>query len=83
MNQCFLMELIISNLNFKFIISGKHDSIIQFSLLLSNGSIIKVIAFNELADFCYKKLKKDEWICVQGSLNHKTEVVADYIEVYR
>lgn len=83
MNKCFFMGFVINNIDFQFIINGKHDSIVQFSIVLFNGSIIKIIAFDKLADFCYRKLKMDCLICVEGYLNQKIEVVADYIKVYR
>ena len=58
MNICFLMGKIISEIEFKFIIQGKKTSIATFQIELENKSRIKVKGYNEIADYCYQKLKK-------------------------
>ena len=79
MNICFFSEKIISDIEFKFIIHSKNISIAYFDLQLQNSSIIKVISYNEMADYCWSKLKKNDFINIQGYLNPKYEVILEEI----
>ena len=77
MNICFFSGNIISDIEFQFIINDKNNiSICYFNLKLSNCTIIKVIAYNEMADFCYGKLQRNDLIFLEGHLNYKGEVLA-------
>ena len=80
MNLCFVMGKIISNIEFKFIINSKDISVSIFGIQLSNNSIITVKAYNEIADFCYKKLVKGDNVLLYGTLNNKREIVINEIE---
>ena len=76
MNICFFMGKIVTNIDFKFIIHDrKNISIALFKVELNNKSKITVIGYNEIADFCYSKLKKNDNIVLQGYLNDKIEVI--------
>ena len=79
MNICFFSGTIISDIEFKFIIHSKNISIAYFDLQLQNSSIIKAVAYNEMADYCWSKLKKNDFINIQGYLNKKIEVVVELI----
>ena len=84
MNICFFSGNIISDVEFQFIINDKDNiSVCYFNLLLDNNSIIKVVAYNEIADFCYSNLKKNDFINIQGYLcnsNKKSKIILMYIE---
>ena len=80
MNLCFIMGKIISDIEFKFIIKSKNISVIMFEIELSNKSIIKVKGYNEIADFCYQKLVKNDIVIIYGNLNNNMEVVINQIE---
>jgi single-stranded DNA-binding protein len=41
---------------------------------LKNKSIIEVIAYDNVADFCYQNLKRGMHIFIEGKLNSKMEV---------
>lgn len=83
MNICFIMGKIINDINFKFILNGKNDSIVNFKIQLLNNSVINIIAFNNQADYCYRNLKINDTISVQGMLNSKMEVIAEKIIKWR
>ena len=75
MNLCFFSGNIITNPIFKFIISKEksfkqcnHISICMFELKLANETIIKVKAYDELADFCYRNLRKGNFIVVARNI---------------
>lgn len=55
MNECFLLVNRIDDINFKFIINRKEKSIVKFKAKLLNNSKIEVFAFDELADYIYRK----------------------------
>lgn len=76
MNECFLIGKIISNIEYKFIYknskANKNTAIAYFDIELSNKSIVKVKAFNEIADYCYKNLennnKKQSIVLINGRI---------------
>lgn len=75
MNLCFLIGKICSEIKFEFILNSKDISIAIFDIELSNGSIIKVKAYNEIADYCYANLEKEMIISLQGSIDSKMEII--------
>ena len=87
MNLCFFSGLIISEIDFKFIISRKmnfkdnlHFSISTFKIKLDESTIITIKAYDELADFSYEKLKKGDIISISGRINDKNEVEIEFIQ---
>ena len=81
MNICFLIGKIVSEIDFKFIVnSKKYYSISIFQIELNNKSIIKVKGYNEIADFCYRRLLKNDYINIYGELNSKGEI--EILEIY-
>ena len=75
MNLCFLKGKIISEIEFNFMINTKNISIATFEIELVNKSKIKVKAYNELADFCYQKLKQKDIIFIQGYLDSNMHII--------
>lgn len=74
MNLCFLIGKIVSDIKFDFIINSKNISIARFDLELSNKSIVTVNGYDNVADFCYKKLKKEDVIFIYGVLKSAEEL---------
>ena len=78
MNLCFLIGKIISEIEFNFIVCNgsisAEVSIAEFKLELESKTIVKIIAYKELADSCYRKLSKEDIIGVFGSLNTCGEI---------
>lgn len=82
MNECFVMGKIISNIDFEFIVnSKKYYSISIFQIKLNNKSIMTVKGYNEIADFCYKSLIKNNCITLYGELDSKMEIVLKDVEL--
>ena len=82
MNECFVTGKIISNIDFKFIVnSKKYYSISIFQIELNNKSVITVKGYNEIADFCYKSLIKNNYIALYGKLDSKMEIVLRTVEL--
>ncbi len=81
MNLCFLIGKIISDIEFKFIINSKqHIAISIFTLKVSENCMLKVKAYNELADMCYQKLVKGDVVGIQGKINGCMEIIIENIE---
>ena len=81
MNICFCIGKIISEIGFKFIVnSKKYFSMSTFKIKLENQSIITVKGYNKMADFCYKRLLKNDNISLFGELNSKGEI--EILEIY-
>ena len=70
MNICFLIGKIISDVEFDFIIDNnkgfKNDkiSVVRFKLKLLDENVLNIIGYNNIADFCYQKLKIGENILI-------------------
>lgn len=82
MNICFLIGKIISEIKFDFVISNRKINKIsrtELYIKLKNNSIIKIVAYNELADKCFKELEKGKIIIIQGRINTLGEVEPENI----
>lgn len=82
MNICFLMGKIISEINFKFMIQGKNKYIAIFQIEVENKTIITVKGYDEIADYCYNQLQKDNYIIIMGILDYKGEIEITEIEQF-
>ena len=70
MNEVFLIGKIVTEISFKFIINSKNNkSIVNFEIESVDKQIINLIAYDEIADYCYSKLNKDKYIFIYGKLN--------------
>ena len=68
MNICIVAGKIVSEIEFKFIINNKNKSIVYFDLELSNKSIVKVKAYDEIADYSYWKLQQNDRVIIEGKV---------------
>lgn len=82
MNLCFLIGKVISEIQFDFLLNSKDISIVRFSIELENKSVVIVKGYNEIADYCYKKLIKGSIVGLQGSLNSNNEIIITDINKY-
>ena len=77
MNEVFLIGNIVNEIEFKFIINSKNISIAMFNIELDDKQIIKVKAYNEIADYCFSKLKNTDRIFINGELSGIYVIVKD------
>ena len=61
-------------------INSKNISKAVFYLKLKNDSIIKIKAYNEIADFCFSKLKKGNSIILEGTIDSRYDVTVREIQ---
>lgn len=80
MNEVFIIGKIISDIDFKFVINSKtKKSIARFTIKTKANQEIFIRAYNELADFAYSKLKKNQNIFVYGRL--RADVIVKIIKI--
>ncbi len=81
MNEVFLIGKIISNIEFKFIINSKNKAIACFEIETVDKQIVRIQAYNQLADFAYSKLNTNDKVFINGYI--ETNVVkAKCINIY-
>lgn len=71
MNICFLLGKVVDDVEFKFIYNSKNVSISMFKLMLSNKSIVECEAYDEIADYIYRNIKRDDLIFIEESIRNK------------
>ena len=74
MNEVFEIVKVL-NYKYRFLLKKKNNAIGKVEGILENGSIIKLIAYDNLADKLLRKLKINELYLFQGRLNSNMEVV--------
>ena len=78
MNEVFAIVKII-NFEYRFLLNNKNNAICKVDGILKNGSIIKLIAYDNLADRLLRKLKINELYLFQGRLNSNMEIIISEI----
>ena len=66
MNEVSLIGKIISDIEFKFIINSKNKAIACFEIETNDKQIVRVQAYNKLADFACSKLNTNDKVFVNG-----------------
>ena len=69
MNELFLMGKIIAEIKFDFLLNSKKKSIARFYIETLGKQKIKIVGYDDIADFCYGKLNKGNSIFMYGMLN--------------
>ena len=77
MNDVFLTGKIISNVEFKFIINSKNISIAVVNIETDYKQVIKIKAYNELADYCYSKLETRQRVFIYGEISENDVIVKE------
>ena len=80
MNVCFLSGKVISKIKFDFLYNKENISIASFFIEVCDKkyfdnkeskihkNLVKIEAFNELADYCYSKLKEGDFLFLEGKV---------------
>ena len=74
MNKVFLIGKIITDIDFTFIISSKNISIARFKIETLDKQVVPRKAYNEMADYAYRKLNRNNLIDIEGKLEKDTVV---------
>ena len=81
MNEVFLIGKIISDIEFKFIINSKNKAIACFEIETADNQIARMQAYNQLADFVYSKLNKNNQVFINGYIENNV-VKVKCINIY-
>ena len=81
MNEVFLIGKIISDIEFKFIINSKNKAIACFEIKTADKQIVRIQAYNQLADFAYSKLNSNDKVFINGYIENNV-VKAKCINIY-
>ena len=81
MNLCFIIGKIINNINFDFCINGENISIAYFNILINKDNVIKLIGYNEIADYCYSNLKVGEQIFIKGKIRNDYILIEEIVKI--
>ena len=77
MNEVFLIGRIVSDIDFKFIISDKKKAVAKFKIETIDETILEVEAFDENADYVLSHTLGT--IFINGKLKEKMKIVAEEI----
>ena len=68
MNEIFIIGKVVSKIEYKFIInSKKYFAKVEFEIEFDNQKF-QVRGYNNIADFCYRKLNKNHKIFINGKI---------------
>ena len=81
MNEIFIIGKVASKIEYKFIInSKKYFSKVEFEIEL-NKQTFKVKGYNNIADFCYRKLKINDEVFINGKIESDMVVNVEKIKI--
>ena len=75
MNKCFIKALTLEEPKFDFLYMSNSTSIAYFYIQLSNGSIIKTFGYDEIADYIYRTIKKEDTIIINGEMRNENNIL--------
>ena len=81
MNEVFLIGKIISDIEFKFIINSKNKAIACFEIKTADKQIVRIQAYNQLADFTYSKLNTNDKVFINGYIEANM-VKVKFLNIY-
>ena len=81
MNEVFLIGKVISDIEFKFIINSKNKAIACFEIKTADKQIVRIQAYNQLADFAYSKLNTNDKVFINGYIEANV-VKVKFINIY-
>lgn len=67
-NECCVIGKVLNEPELDFLYQSKRSSVAYFWIVLSNNSKIRVIGYDDNADYIYQTVKKDEVLSIEGIL---------------
>lgn len=75
MNKCWLMGKIVVEPDFDFLYMKRNISIAYFYIELRNKSIIKVFAYDDIADYIYQNLSINQEVIIEGKIRIQDSLI--------
>lgn len=89
LNLCFLSGRVLNKIDLKFIydserksLDKKHTSIVIIEIELEDKQIIKLHAYDEMADFVYRYVEKNNMIWIIGKLTNNIVEICEINNIY-
>lgn len=73
MNKVYMLVKI-EEIKYNFLPKNKKNAVCNIKGMLSNNSAVKLLAYDKIADKCYKILKENKVILVEGILNSEMKI---------
>ena len=71
MNEVFIIGKVISKFDYRFIVNNKKQfAKVEFEIKVDK-QIIRVIGYNDIADFCLRYLNENDNVFINGKLEYK------------
>lgn len=86
MNKCWVIGKILDEPEYKFLYKSKNNSISYFKIKLKDNNVIDVFGYDDMADYIYRNLKKDDDVLIEGYLHSnrgKINLISITIEVIK
>lgn len=81
MNEVFIIGKVISKVDYRFIINNKKQfAKVEFKVQVDK-QIIRVIGYNNIADFCLRNLKEKDYILINGKISINSKIIVKYLEI--
>lgn len=81
MNEIFIIGKVVSKIEYKFIInSKKFFAKVNFEVELDSQKF-KIEGYNNIADFCYRRLKKDDKVFINGRIENAMIIYIKNIKI--
>ena len=77
MTEVFFIGTIVHELELTFILNSKNISIAMFNIETDDKQVIKIKAYNELADYCYSKLETRQRVFIYGEISENDVIVKE------
>ena len=78
MNEVFLIGKVLKEVEFKFIINSIRISKAKFSIkTVTDNEIINIVAYDEIADYVYRNVKKEDTIMINGYIENNNVIMQE------
>ena len=81
MNEVFIIGKIVGKVEFNFIINNKKKAVAKSIVELSNGSIIEIVGFDNVADFMFRNLKINDTVFINGKIREKHILISRFYKI--
>lgn len=79
MNICFISGKVIEEVEFKFYLNNKKISVAKTKIMQDDKTKVTIKGYNEMADWMYQNIHKNDEIYIEGKLNSNMEVEISWI----
>ena len=80
MNLVYIIGKVVSNIDFKFVYKSNKNAVAIFICELNNGSLVRIKAFDNNADYCYANLEQKHFVIIEGKLDSVNNIIVRNIK---